>query len=157
MVDVGSGKTDITCCWLVIWVRVNMQAVAVTWWCVVGQVRGHVEAQISLIAAGKADKEAVVLHTLAQFAHKFRFFVANIARMDTLFEACFSPLASSGQPPPPPPPPPLPAAPSHMHLPLVRCSNRLNCLEHPIVLLLVLSFTCPALRTSELLSCSAAG
>ena len=54
------------------------------------------EAQISLIAAGKAEKLPVVLHTLAQFAHKFRFFVAHIARMDALFEASFSPLASSG-------------------------------------------------------------
>ena len=59
-------------------------------------MRGHVEAQISLVAAGKADKAAVVLHTLAQFAHKFRFFVSHIARMDALFEASFSPLASSG-------------------------------------------------------------
>lgn len=61
------------------------------------QVRGHVEAQISLIAAGKAEKGAVVLHTLAQFAHKFRFFVSHIARMDDLFQASFSPLSSSGK------------------------------------------------------------
>ena len=61
------------------------------------QVRGHVEAQLSLIAAGKAEKGAVVLHTLAQFAHKFRFFVSHIARMDALFEASFSPLSSSGE------------------------------------------------------------
>ena len=60
------------------------------------QVRGHVEAQISLVATGKAEKAAVVLHTLAQFAVKFRFFVAHIGRMDALFEASFSPLASSG-------------------------------------------------------------
>ncbi|KAK9804028.1 hypothetical protein WJX73_004084 [Symbiochloris irregularis] len=62
------------------------------------QVRGHVEAQLSLIAAGKAEKGSVVMHTLAQFAHKFRFFVAHIARMDSLFEASFSPLSSSGKP-----------------------------------------------------------
>jgi hypothetical protein len=30
------------------------------------QVRAHVEAQIVLIAAGKADKAAVVSHTLEQ-------------------------------------------------------------------------------------------
>ena len=64
--------------------------------CCVGQVRAHVERQIGLIAEGKAEKEAVVLHTLDQFAQKFRHFVTKIARMDALFEASFSPLASSG-------------------------------------------------------------
>lgn len=54
------------------------------------------ERQIGLIAEGKAEKEAVVLHTLDQFAQKFRHFVTRIARMDALFEASFSPLASSG-------------------------------------------------------------
>lgn len=61
-----------------------------------GQVRAHVEKQIGLIAEGKAEKEAVVLHTLDQFAQKFRYFVTKIDRMDALFEASFSPLASSG-------------------------------------------------------------
>ncbi len=55
------------------------------------------EQQIGLIAEGKAEKEAVVLHTLDQFAQKFRHFVTKIARMDALFEASFSPLASSGK------------------------------------------------------------
>ena len=55
------------------------------------------ERQIGLIAEGKAEKEAVVLHTLDQFAQKFRHFVTRIARMDALFEASFSPLASSGE------------------------------------------------------------
>ena len=63
------------------------------------QVRAHVEKQIGLIAEGKAEKEAVVLHTLHQFAQKFRYFVTKIARMDALFEASFSPLASSGKEP----------------------------------------------------------
>ena len=62
----------------------------------VRQVRAHVEKQIGLIAEGKAEKEDVVLHTLDQFAQKFRYFVTRIARMDALFEASFSPLASSG-------------------------------------------------------------
>ena len=62
------------------------------------QVRGHVETQIGLIAKGQADKDAVVAHTLQQFRQKFLFFVAKVARMDALFEASFSPLASSGQP-----------------------------------------------------------
>ena len=55
------------------------------------------EKQIDLIALGKAEKEAVVAHTLHQFAQKFAIFMANINRMDQLFEASFSPLASSGK------------------------------------------------------------
>ena len=54
------------------------------------------EVQIGMIAKGQADKEAVVAHTLHQFHQKFLFFVAKVARMDALFEASFSPLASSG-------------------------------------------------------------
>ncbi|KAK9917893.1 hypothetical protein WJX75_009329 [Coccomyxa subellipsoidea] len=61
-------------------------------------VRSHVEKQIDLIAQGQAEKEAVVAHTLDQFARKFRYFVGRIDRMDALFEASFSPLASSGKP-----------------------------------------------------------
>ncbi len=60
------------------------------------QVRSHVEVQIGMIAKGQADKEAVVAHALQQFRQKFLFFVAKISRMDALFEASFSPLASSG-------------------------------------------------------------
>lgn len=59
-------------------------------------MRGHVEHEIGLIAKGQADKDAVVAHTLQEFRQKFLFFVAKIARMDALFEASFSPLASSG-------------------------------------------------------------
>ena len=55
------------------------------------------EKQIDLIALGKAEKEAVVAHTLHQFAQKFGFFMEHINRMDQLFEASFSPLASSGK------------------------------------------------------------
>lgn len=62
------------------------------------QVRAHVEQQLDLIAKGKADKGSVVVHTLEQFRAKFLFFVAKITRMDSLFEANFSPLASSGKP-----------------------------------------------------------
>jgi hypothetical protein len=61
------------------------------------QVRAHVEQQIGLIADGKAQKEAVVAHTLEQFRAKFMFFVGHITRMDALFEASFSPLSSSGE------------------------------------------------------------
>jgi len=56
-----------------------------------------VEVQIGMIAKGQADKDAVVAHTLQQFRQKFLFFVAKVARMDALFEASFSPLASSGE------------------------------------------------------------
>lgn len=61
------------------------------------QVRSHVEVQIGMIAKGQADKDAVVAHALQQFRQKFLFFVAKVARMDALFEASFSPLASSGE------------------------------------------------------------
>ena len=47
------------------------------------QVRAHVERQISLIAEGKADRAAVVTHTLLAFAHKFIWLVKNIHRMDS--------------------------------------------------------------------------
>ncbi|GIL45930.1 hypothetical protein Vafri_3041 [Volvox africanus] len=62
------------------------------------QVRAHVEQQIDLIARSRANKDAVVAHTLEQFRAKFLFFVSRVARMDALFEASFSPLASSGKP-----------------------------------------------------------
>ena len=54
------------------------------------------EQQIGLVAKGQADKDSVVVHALDQFRQKFLFFVTNIQRMDALFEASFSPLASSG-------------------------------------------------------------
>jgi DNA topoisomerase IA len=60
------------------------------------QVRAHVENQILMIAQGKEDKEAVVQHALQQFLQKFLFFVQHIERMDSLFEASFSPLTASG-------------------------------------------------------------
>lgn len=42
------------------------------------QVRAHVEGQIALVAAGKADKGSVVAHTVEQFRAKFLFFVAKV-------------------------------------------------------------------------------
>ena len=66
------------------------------------------EVQIGMIAKGQADKDAVVAHALQQFRQKFLFFVAKVARMDALFEASFSPLASSGSRPLPSPPLPPP-------------------------------------------------
>lgn len=61
------------------------------------EVRAHVERQLNLVAQGKAKKDTVVQHTLAQFEQKFRYFTANIASMDKLFEASFAPLSSSGK------------------------------------------------------------
>lgn len=62
------------------------------------QVRAHVEQQIGLVALGQAVQGAVVAHSLEQFRQKFAFFVAKIQRMDSLFEASFSPLSASGKP-----------------------------------------------------------
>lgn len=61
------------------------------------QVRAYVEKQINLIASGVAEKDHVVLHCLDQFRQKFLFFVSKIDRMDSLFEASFSPLSSTGK------------------------------------------------------------
>lgn len=61
------------------------------------QVRAYVEKQIALIAEGRAEKDAIVDHCLDQFKQKFAYFVSHIDRMDALFEASFSPLASSGR------------------------------------------------------------
>jgi hypothetical protein len=38
-----------------------------------------VEAQIALIAEGKADKASVVAHTIDQFRAKFLFFAAKVS------------------------------------------------------------------------------
>ena len=53
--------------------------------------------QISLIAKGQAEKEDVVQHSLAAFKAKFMFFTSHIARMDTLFDASFASLGSTGE------------------------------------------------------------
>eukprot|EP00889_Picochlorum_renovo_P008523 jgi/Picre1/35553/NNA_003014.t1 len=60
-------------------------------------VRAYVEKQINLIAKGGAEKEAVVEHCLDQFRQKFLYFVDHITKMDSLFEASFSPLSSTGK------------------------------------------------------------
>lgn len=79
------------------WCRLGVYPAAISCRASCGfQVRAHVESQIALIAAGKADKAAVVEHTLQQFLSKFLFFSENIARMDLLFEANFAPLTASG-------------------------------------------------------------
>ena len=61
-------------------------------------VRSHIEKQISLVAEGKANKDSLVSHCLREFEKKFEYFVRKMDKMDALFEASFSPLASSGKP-----------------------------------------------------------
>jgi DNA topoisomerase-3 len=61
-------------------------------------IRRFIEQQITLIAKGQMDYTRVVQHALQEFSAKFNYFVAQIERMDALFEAQFSPLADSGKP-----------------------------------------------------------
>ena len=61
-------------------------------------VRSEVEKLITLIAEGKADKDAVLRHSITNFRLKFEFFQKNIQRMDELFESSFSKLAECGKP-----------------------------------------------------------
>ncbi|CAH0561430.1 unnamed protein product [Brassicogethes aeneus] len=60
-------------------------------------MRSAVEEQLNLIAAGKANFQAVLKHTVEIFKLKFQYFVKNIDGMDQLFEVSFSPLSASGK------------------------------------------------------------
>eukprot|EP00808_Paulinella_micropora_P011679 g81653.t1 len=57
---------------------------------VIPTTRGTVEKQLSLIAKGQAEHQAVVRHTLQVFQAKFKYFVESITKMDELFSAHFS-------------------------------------------------------------------
>ncbi|KAI1722746.1 DNA topoisomerase domain-containing protein [Ditylenchus destructor] len=61
-------------------------------------MRGEVEKQLELIAKGMADYNAIKNHTLEMFRRKFAFFVANVERVDVLFQGSFTTLADSGKP-----------------------------------------------------------
>ncbi|XP_026275086.1 DNA topoisomerase 3-beta-1 [Frankliniella occidentalis] len=60
-------------------------------------MRTAVEEQLNLIAAGRADFNAVLHHTTEIFKLKFQYFVKNIEGMDNLFEVSFSPIAATGK------------------------------------------------------------
>ena len=60
------------------------------------EVRAAIESFCNMIARGEASKELVVSHSLLNFERKFRYFCDHIDRMNTLFEASFSPLAATG-------------------------------------------------------------
>ncbi|KAI8330027.1 DNA topoisomerase [Blakeslea trispora] len=61
-------------------------------------MRSDMEQQLSLIASGKAAYEEVLRYFLEMFEKKFLYFTKQIANMDELFEATFSPLAATGKP-----------------------------------------------------------
>ncbi|CAG8644563.1 6436_t:CDS:10 [Cetraspora pellucida] len=60
-------------------------------------MRSEVEKQLNYIALGRARQAEVLEHCLNLFAAKFKYFRDNVAQMDELFEATFSPLASTGK------------------------------------------------------------
>lgn len=62
------------------------------------RMRAAVEAQLNLIAEGRAKYKAVTEHALKVFRMKFEYFVLNISQMDELFEVSFTSLSESGKP-----------------------------------------------------------
>ncbi|KAJ2957588.1 hypothetical protein NQZ79_g6685 [Umbelopsis isabellina] len=60
-------------------------------------MRSDIEQQLNLIALGKAPHVQVLQYFLEMFQRKFGYFVKRIEGMDELFEATFSPLASTGK------------------------------------------------------------
>jgi DNA topoisomerase III len=61
-------------------------------------LRSEMEKKISMIATGKVHFEEVLNEELNIFRKKYVEFVEKIEKMDQLFEATFSPVASSGKP-----------------------------------------------------------
>ncbi|CAG9310955.1 unnamed protein product [Blepharisma stoltei] len=62
---------------------------------VLPKVRSEIEKSVSSIAKGEAQKEFIVNRSVDIFKQKFAYFRENIANVDQLFEAYFSPLAQS--------------------------------------------------------------
>ena len=62
------------------------------------KLRSGMEKRISMIASGELEYSQVLHEELQIYRQKFIDFVARIEKMDELFEASFSPLASSGKP-----------------------------------------------------------
>ena len=62
------------------------------------KVRADIESQCALIAVGKAKAQDVTAHVLNMFKKKFQYFLANIAKLDALFESSFTSLAMTGKP-----------------------------------------------------------
>ncbi|KAK9679112.1 hypothetical protein K7432_016409, partial [Basidiobolus ranarum] len=60
-------------------------------------LRSNMEKKIALIATGEADYQAVLKEVIEIFKVKFQTFLAKLEKMDELFEATFSPLASTGK------------------------------------------------------------
>lgn len=64
---------------------------------VLPKVRSAIEAECSLIAAGKASKAAVLAHALSIFKAKFAYFSAHIEAMNALFASVYDPLSATGR------------------------------------------------------------
>jgi DNA topoisomerase-3 len=62
------------------------------------KVRSDIESQCNLIAQGRAKFQDVIDHSLNMFRKKFEYFLANISKMDALFESSFTSLAQTGKP-----------------------------------------------------------
>lgn len=53
-------------------------------------VRAHVESLCDKIAHGQAERSDVVEHAVDNFSDKFRYFVHNVEKLETLFELVFA-------------------------------------------------------------------
>lgn len=62
---------------------------------VLPKIRSDIEKSVGQIAKGEANKESVISQSIDLYKRKFDYFRTNIANIDQLFEACFSPLAES--------------------------------------------------------------
>ena len=61
-------------------------------------MRAAVERQLSMIATGNADYNAVLRFSVDMFEKKFEYFMKHIESMDELFECSFTKLSESGKP-----------------------------------------------------------